>query len=154
MLINDICSDLNLNDEDPFFLTNVIQHFNNSLQSMFDFYLFKYGSASIIHEQMASGSTSSRLNPELNLYNSLRNAGSKRSRGNTPCSELGRYIGTDFLSSMLIEEFSNFNILAWWKERESHFPVLAAMTCDLLSVQASMVASESAFSFSVRVLSI
>ena len=121
---------------------------------MFDFYLLKYGSASIIHEQMVSGSTRSQSNPELNLYNSLRNAGNKRSRGNTPSSELERYIGTDFLSLMLPEEFSNFDILAWWKERESHFPVLAAMARDLLSVQASTVASKSTFSLSARVLSI
>ena len=40
------------------------------------------------------------------------------------------------------------------KERESHFPVLAAMACELLSVQASTVVSESAFSLSGRVLSI
>ena len=102
---------------------------------------------------MASGSTSSHSNPELNLFNSLRNAGSKRSRGNTPSSELGRYLGTDFLATMLPEEFDNFDVLAWWKDRESHFPILAAMARDLLSVQASTVASESAFSFSGRVLS-
>ncbi|GJR67425.1 zinc finger BED domain-containing protein RICESLEEPER 2-like protein [Tanacetum coccineum] len=35
------------------------------------------------------------------------------------------------------EEFTQFDILAWWKGRESQFPILAAMTRDLLSVQAS-----------------
>nr|GEU97509.1 zinc finger BED domain-containing protein RICESLEEPER 2-like [Tanacetum cinerariifolium] len=39
------------------------------------------------------------------------------------------------------EEFTKFDILAWWKGRESLFPVLAAMARDLLSVQASTVAS-------------
>ena len=42
----------------------------------------------------------------------------------------------------------------WWKQREPQFPVLAAMARDLLSVQASTVASESAFSTSGRVLSV
>ncbi len=77
MLINDICNDLSLTDYDPYFSQNAIQHFNKCLQNMFYFYLLKYGSLSNVQDLMASGSTSSRLNPELNLYNSLRNAGSK-----------------------------------------------------------------------------
>nr|GFA34683.1 zinc finger BED domain-containing protein RICESLEEPER 2 [Tanacetum cinerariifolium] len=52
------------------------------------------------------------------------------------------------------EEFNAFDILSWWKERQSQFPVLSIMTRDLLSVQASTVASESVFSLSGRVLSI
>nr|GEU38220.1 transposase [Tanacetum cinerariifolium] len=52
------------------------------------------------------------------------------------------------------EEFTKFDILAWWKGKESQFPVLAAMARDLLSVQASTMALESAFSTSGRVLSI
>ncbi|GKA59111.1 zinc finger BED domain-containing protein RICESLEEPER 2 [Tanacetum coccineum] len=52
------------------------------------------------------------------------------------------------------EEFTQFHILAWWKGRESQFPVLAAMARDLLSVQASTIASESTFSTSGRVVSI
>lgn len=48
------------------------------------------------------------------------------------------------------------NLIFWLggKRRLSQFPVLAAMTRDLLSVQASMVASETAFSTNERVLSI
>ncbi|GKA59112.1 zinc finger BED domain-containing protein RICESLEEPER 2 [Tanacetum coccineum] len=52
------------------------------------------------------------------------------------------------------KEFTQFHILAWWKGRESQFPVLAAMARDLLSVQASTIASESTFSTSGRVVSI
>ncbi|KAK1434506.1 hypothetical protein QVD17_00249 [Tagetes erecta] len=54
---------------------------------------------------------------------------------------------------MLPEEFNNFDIMGWWKEREDMFPVLSVMARDVLSVQASIVASESAFSLSGRVLS-
>ncbi|GKC35022.1 zinc finger BED domain-containing protein RICESLEEPER 2, partial [Tanacetum coccineum] len=35
------------------------------------------------------------------------------------------------------EEFNNFDILSWWKGRQSQFPVLSIMARDLLSVQAS-----------------
>ncbi|GJT00023.1 zinc finger BED domain-containing protein RICESLEEPER 2 [Tanacetum coccineum] len=50
------------------------------------------------------------------------------------------------------EEFTKFDILAWWKGRKTQFPVLATMARDLLSVQASAVASESAFSTSGRTI--
>nr|GEW94788.1 zinc finger BED domain-containing protein RICESLEEPER 2-like [Tanacetum cinerariifolium] len=40
----------------------------------------------------------------------------------------------------------------FWKEKETMFPVLSRMAMDLISVQASSVASESAFSTSGRVL--
>jgi len=45
-------------------------------------------------------------------------------------------------------------VLGWWKAKESEFPILASMARDLLTVQASTVASESAFSVSGRILSI
>nr|GEW20233.1 BTB/POZ and TAZ domain-containing protein 4-like [Tanacetum cinerariifolium] len=44
--------------------------------------------------------------------------------------------------------------ICFWKEKETMFPVLSCMAIDLISVQASSVASESAFSTSGRVLSI
>ncbi|XP_070003572.1 uncharacterized protein [Nicotiana sylvestris] len=40
----------------------------------------------------------------------------------------------------------SFDLLEWWKAREKHFPVLARMARDILSIQASTVALESAFS--------
>jgi len=154
MLIENICYDLGLNDDNPNCSTNLLQTFNRQLQDMFDHYLVKYGNSTNIQQQMHEGASSSRSNPELNFYNNLRNVSSKRSRGSTPSSELGRYQGTDFLATIRPEEFANFDILAWWKDRESQFPVLAAMARDLLSVQASTVASESAFSLSGRILSV
>ncbi|KAE8696003.1 Cyclin-D2-1 [Hibiscus syriacus] len=54
---------------------------------------------------------------------------------------------------MTFEEFESLDILAWWKEKEAQFPILPAMARDLLTVQASTVASESAFSVSGRVIS-
>nr|GFA98503.1 zinc finger BED domain-containing protein RICESLEEPER 2-like [Tanacetum cinerariifolium] len=61
--------------------------------------------------------------------------------------------GSDFLSQLTIQEFENLDILGWLKERESRFPVLSVVACDLLMVQASTVASESTFSVSGRVIS-
>ena len=52
-----------------------------------------------------------------------------------------RYTGTDFLSVMSPEDFATFDILAWWREKEQQFSILAAMARDLLTVEASTVAS-------------
>ncbi|KAK1419827.1 hypothetical protein QVD17_29191 [Tagetes erecta] len=157
-LIDEITSDLGLAIDDPTFSQKTKDIFHKSLQNMFDVYLSKYGSTSNIHASSSGSgsgsSSSSRRNPMLNLYNTLRNENTKRQRGNTPSSELGRYSGTDFLSTMTPEEFESFDLLAWWKRKETEFPILSAMARDLLTVQASTVASESAFSFSGRVLSV
>ncbi|KAD6454232.1 hypothetical protein E3N88_08938 [Mikania micrantha] len=102
-----------------------------------------------------AASSSSSSDPQIAFYNLLMNENSKRQRGNTPSSELGRYIATDFLlSGMTSQEFMSFYILAWWKGKEEQFPILSAMAQDLLSVQAFTVASESAFSVSGRVISL
>nr|GEW14197.1 zinc finger BED domain-containing protein RICESLEEPER 2 [Tanacetum cinerariifolium] len=51
-------------------------------------------------------------------------------------------------------EFATFDLVGFWKAKESIFPVLSRMAMDIISVQATSVAYESAFSTSGRVLSI
>ncbi|GKC33522.1 zinc finger BED domain-containing protein RICESLEEPER 2-like protein, partial [Tanacetum coccineum] len=103
-------------------------------------------SASTIHHVHQEAASSSReSNASKKIYSLLVSEYGKRARGNTLSSELGRYGASDFVGQMTIKEFENLDILGWWKERESQFPVLAAMARDLLSVQASTVASKSAF---------
>ncbi|GKA68433.1 zinc finger BED domain-containing protein RICESLEEPER 2 [Tanacetum coccineum] len=69
-------------------------------------------------------------------------------------SEYERYVDSDFVTHLHPKEFASFNVLGFWKEKETMFPVLSRMAMDIISVQASSVASESAFSTSGRVLSI
>ncbi|GKA07670.1 RNA-directed DNA polymerase, eukaryota [Tanacetum coccineum] len=95
---------------------------------------------------MRAGSSRMASDININLYNSLFEDATKRQRTSAPTSELGQYMATNFLITLSPEEFANFDILAWWKEREIQFPILSAMARDLLAVQASTVASESAFS--------
>lgn len=45
-----------------------------------------------------------------------------------------------------------FDILAWWKNYTKEYPVLSTIARDLLAVQVSTVASESAFSAGGRVV--
>ncbi|GJW67980.1 DNA helicase [Tanacetum coccineum] len=102
---------------------------------------------------MRAGSSRMASDININLYNSLFEDATKRQRTSAPTSELGQYMATNFLITLRPEEFTNFDILAWWKEREIQFPILSAMARDLLTVQASTVASESAFSISGRIIS-
>ena len=155
-LIENISYDLGLLDEDQQFASKEISKFNKAFQSLFEVYLTKHSSTNI-HDMMrnsgTSGSSIRGSSEAIRLYNTLRNDNTKRARSSTPSSELGRYIASDFLANISIEEFENLNVLGWWKEKESQFPILGAMARDLLTVQASTVASESAFSASGRVIS-
>nr|GEY21590.1 zinc finger BED domain-containing protein RICESLEEPER 2 [Tanacetum cinerariifolium] len=69
-------------------------------------------------------------------------------------SEYERYVNSDFVTHLHPKEFATFDILGFWKEKETMFPVLSRMAMDLISVQASSVASEFTFSTSGRALSI
>ncbi|GJT27985.1 zinc finger BED domain-containing protein RICESLEEPER 2 [Tanacetum coccineum] len=61
-------------------------------------------------------------------------------------SEYERYVNSDFVTRLHPKEFATFDVLGFWKENETMFPVLSRMAMDIISVQASSVASESAFS--------
>jgi hypothetical protein len=45
-----------------------------------------------------------------------------------------------------------FDILAWWKAHKEEYPLLSQLARDVLAMQVSTVASESAFSAGGRVL--
>ncbi|GJU35834.1 zinc finger BED domain-containing protein RICESLEEPER 2 [Tanacetum coccineum] len=72
----------------------------------------------------------------------------------TLSSEYEPYVNSDFATHLHPKEFATFNVLGFWKEKETMFPVLSRMVMDIICVQASSVASESAFSTNGRVLSI
>nr|GEW81170.1 zinc finger BED domain-containing protein RICESLEEPER 3 [Tanacetum cinerariifolium] len=61
---------------------------------------------------------------------------------------------TDFVTHLQTTEIETFDVLGFWKAKETMFLCLSCMVMDILSVQATSVASESAFSTSGRVLSI
>jgi hypothetical protein len=63
-------------------------------------------------------------------------------------SELDRYLNEDLFPKRKV-----FDILGWWKINAPKFPILSCIARDLLAVQASTVASESAFSIGGRVVS-
>ena len=63
--------------------------------------------------------------------------------------ELNKYRETKWESRLTNEKMTDLNLLTWWKEHEH---ILSIMARDLLTPPTSIVASESAFSASGRVL--
>jgi len=159
-LIKRISTYLGLHKTDPNYIRNQINTFNNTFASLFDIYAVKFGQTSTNFSSFtdttsgASGSGGgSREHYSVDMYNYILEEQNKKQRTITPSSELGIYMGSNFTKFMTLEQFQNLDILGWWKEKEAQFPILSIMARDLLTVQASTVASESAFSFSGRVLS-
>jgi len=66
-------------------------------------------------------------------------------------TELTMYLGSDPIT-IDDEDEDDFDILAWWKSYENKFPVLSAIARDILTIPASTVASEQAFSASGRLI--
>lgn len=66
--------------------------------------------------------------------------------------ELDSYL-LDSLEKVEIETKGNFKILSWWKINGNKYPILAGIAKDILAIQVSIVASESAFSTKKRVIS-
>ena len=64
-------------------------------------------------------------------------------------SELGVYLTDQVLPD---DEEEEFNILQWWYEHKSTYPVLSILARDVLTVPVSTTSSEGTFSLSGRVL--
>ncbi|CAD6205323.1 unnamed protein product [Miscanthus lutarioriparius] len=62
-------------------------------------------------------------------------------------NELERYMGESLLKIV-----GEFDILAWWKNKREEYPILSQIVRDVMAVQVSTVASESAFSAAGRVV--
>nr|GEX30846.1 zinc finger BED domain-containing protein RICESLEEPER 2 [Tanacetum cinerariifolium] len=88
------------------------------------------------------------------LYRLKEHTNKKARSGPSLSSEYERCVHLDFVTHLENNEFATFDLLGFWKVKESIFPVLSCIAMDIISVQATSVASEFAFSTSERVLSI
>nr|GEZ91963.1 zinc finger BED domain-containing protein RICESLEEPER 2 [Tanacetum cinerariifolium] len=103
----------------------------------------------------ASSSRASGGNQMSRLLNRLQEHTKKKARNDPSFSfEYERYVNSDFVTLLDNSEFTAFDLLGFWKANESMFLVLSHMAMDIISVQATSVASESAFSINGMVLSI
>ncbi|GJU77963.1 zinc finger BED domain-containing protein RICESLEEPER 2 [Tanacetum coccineum] len=153
-LIESILTDLKFFDDG--FETNAKEQFNDSFQGLYNIYYLKYGQPNqSSNADAASSSRSHSGNPMPNLLNKLKQNSNKKAKNDRiASSEYERYVQSDFVSHLSTEELAGYNVLGFWKTKESTFPVLSHMAWDVLSIQATSVASESAFSRSGRVPSI
>ncbi|KAF1865855.1 hypothetical protein Lal_00023529 [Lupinus albus] len=73
----------------------------------------------------------------------------KRAKHNYGKCDLERYLAEDTL-----EDEDDFDILAWWKTKSSKYKILSIMARDVFVIPVSIVAYESCFSTSGRVLDV
>jgi hypothetical protein len=66
--------------------------------------------------------------------------------GTNDLNELDKYMAEPLLNQ------DPFDILAFWKNNTDKYPILSQIARDVMSIQVSMVASESAFSVAGRVV--
>nr|GFB95629.1 zinc finger BED domain-containing protein RICESLEEPER 2-like [Tanacetum cinerariifolium] len=86
-------------------------------------------------------------NQVTSLLRRLKEHKNKKARSDPSLSsEYERYVHSYFVSHLQTTEFETFDVLGFWKVQETTFPVLSRMAMDIVSVQATSVASESAFS--------
>ncbi|GJW23580.1 zinc finger BED domain-containing protein RICESLEEPER 2 [Tanacetum coccineum] len=60
-------------------------------------------------------------------------------------SEYERYVNSNFVTRLHPKEFATFDVLGFWKEKETMFPVLSRMAMDIISVQGLRLALNSHF---------
>jgi hypothetical protein len=58
-----------------------------------------------------------------------------------------------YLAKPTVPRSNSFDILAWWKSNSTEYPTFSCMARDVLAIQASTVASESAFSTGRKIIS-
>ncbi|GJV34508.1 zinc finger BED domain-containing protein RICESLEEPER 2 [Tanacetum coccineum] len=152
-LIENISRDLEF--EDDGFATRSLDWFHESFQGLYNMYYSKYGTNQTQSTSGGGSSSGVSRDPYARLLHGLNQHKKKKSRGDpTMSSEYEQYLKTDFVSGLQPKDFASYDVLGFWKSKENQFPVLSRMAMDILSVQASSVASESVFSTSDRLLTI
>ncbi|GKA53405.1 zinc finger BED domain-containing protein RICESLEEPER 2 [Tanacetum coccineum] len=159
-LIENGCMPMEQDEEDsqetPFqFLTpdelcaKFVEKVEKAMGLLFAIYKEKYGTStsSDLPRSMSNKSTSSRSRRGNAFINSFKDKVGNKLSG---CEdELKKYLKEPRLE---LEDDEDFDILTWWKINSPRFPIVSRMAKDILCIQVSTVASESAFSTSGRVL--
>ncbi|GJU85739.1 zinc finger BED domain-containing protein RICESLEEPER 2-like protein [Tanacetum coccineum] len=152
-LIENISRDLEFADDG--FATRSVDYFHESFQGLYNMYYTKYGSHQTQSTTAEGSSSQKSRDPLSRMVHGLTQHKQKKARGDPiMSSEYEQYIKTDFVRGLQPKDYESYDVLGIWKTKENQFPVLSRMALDILSVQASSVASESAFSTSGRILSI
>ncbi|GKF13230.1 zinc finger BED domain-containing protein RICESLEEPER 2-like protein, partial [Tanacetum coccineum] len=141
VLIESISTNLEFFDDE--FATTAKDRFKTSFEGLYNMYYLKYG-----QPNQSSNAGSSR-NQMTNLLNKLKQH-KKAKHDRLATSEYERYVEIDFVSHLSTKELARYDVLGFWKANESTFPIISQMARDILSVQATLVVSQSAFSTSAE----
>ena len=123
------------------------------LHDLFEEYRAKNSSPSPVNSQPSDETQSKqgRDSPRKARSNIVKRM--KLNSGVGSCSRGGIRTELDrYLAEECEEDTKKFDILAWWKGQATRFPILSKLARDVLAIQISTVASESAFSTGGRVL--
>ncbi|CAA0842969.1 Zinc finger BED domain-containing protein DAYSLEEPER [Striga hermonthica] len=129
-----------------------LEKFNGIIRKMFQCYVSVAPSSSKSNKEVEEPLAdlfmgSNNIDDELDNY--LFESDSYDADGEF--SELERYLAEPPLKTTKANQ-NMFDILAWWKSHKEEYPVLSRLTRDVLTIQVSTVASESAFSAGGRVI--
>ncbi|GJU30976.1 zinc finger BED domain-containing protein RICESLEEPER 2-like protein [Tanacetum coccineum] len=129
------------------YATKAKKYFNDSLEGLYNIYYAKYSNPTTESSSGTSLSRASGGNQMSCLLNRLQEHTKKKARNYPSLSfEYERYVNSNFVTLLDNSAFATFDLLGFWKAKESMFPVLSCMVMDIISVQATSVAYESAFS--------
>jgi hypothetical protein len=116
-----------------------VDEFISVLKKLYQFYATSRPSSSV-------NECSSQANPLVENEDSELDNFLAGWKNNTIKNELDKYMADDLLQQ------NPFDILAYWKNNTEKYPVLAQIARDMMSIQVSTVASESAFSGAGRII--
>ncbi|GJS57838.1 hypothetical protein Tco_0652622 [Tanacetum coccineum] len=107
-LIESILNDLEFFGDG--FATKAKERFNDSFQGLYNIYYLKYGQPNqSLNADAGSSSRSHSGNPMTNLLNKLKQNPNKRANNNRiPSSEYERYVQSNFVYHLSIEELADF----------------------------------------------
>ncbi|GJT48217.1 zinc finger BED domain-containing protein RICESLEEPER 2-like protein [Tanacetum coccineum] len=163
-LIESINTDLELFDDS--YATKAKKWFIDYLEGLYNIYYTKYGNPTTTESSSGGEASSSRAsggNQMTRLLNRLKEHKNKKAMSDPSLSsEYERYVHSDFVTHLQTTEFATFDVLGFWKAKETMFPKGRGREKgeggktreQSVSVQATSVASESAFLTSGRELSI
>nr|GEV90668.1 zinc finger BED domain-containing protein RICESLEEPER 2-like [Tanacetum cinerariifolium] len=115
-------------------------------EGLYNNYFAKYSNPTTESSSETSSSKANGGNQMSRLLNRLQEyTKSKAMNDPSLSSEYERYVTSEFVKLLDNSAFTTFDLLGFWKAKESMFPVLSRMTMDIISVQATSVASESTF---------
>jgi hAT family C-terminal dimerisation region/Domain of unknown function (DUF4413) len=126
-----------------------IKKVSDDLILLFDEYKNLHGATT--NDQGSKSNDQAEASPnvgDIGVLTSMFKKHKSAANGGENKSELEKY----FKDDLEVVEEASFDILKWWKLNSPRFPILSHMTRDVLDVPISIVASESTFSTSGRIL--